>query len=66
MLKFMLTVIVHLAAALCFCRMALESREGGEGVAIATCEDRPDLALAADSPELITHSYCWREGRGPE
>lgn len=29
----------------------------GERVAIATCEDRPDLALAADSPELITHSY---------
>lgn len=28
----------------------------GERVAIATCEDRPDLALAADSPELITHS----------
>ena len=50
----MLTVIVHLLDTVSAgwpCRL-----EGGERVAMATCEDRPDLALAADSPELITHS----------
>lgn len=56
MLKFMLTVIVHLPSYSVSAGWPCRSGRVGEHVAIATCEDRPDLALAADSPELITHS----------
>lgn len=58
----MLTVIVHLPGYSVSAGWPCGSGRVGEHVAIATCEDRPGLALAADSPELITNAGVKEEG----
>lgn len=63
MLKFTLTVIVHLPS----CTLLPQDGRvevGGRGVCCHShLGETLALALAADSTELITHTECWHEGR---